>query len=170
MDIRSQMAAVIAVGIGMCAIIRCYEVIKRRKDASYKIKQGTYGAVLFAGILMPLGNISNHPQPTPYEILTEAAQVMNRSLPKRVDEASTITQVQVEKDKTLIYLVRLDVAANQVNFSDLEKGVKENGAAFWCHGADQKVTRDMKADIIYRYRDQKDAFIGDVKIKTEDCK
>lgn len=171
MDTRSlQVVAVIAVVVGMCVIMRCYEVIKRRKDSGYKIKKGAYGAVLFGGLFFPLGNILTKPEPTPYELLTETAAVMSRDLPKQVDEISTVTEIKIEKEKTIVYLTRLDVAVDQVSFSDLEKDVKDAAVQLWCYGADQKSIRDMKADIIYRYRDQKDAPIGDVKIKTADCK
>lgn len=130
--------------------------------------QALFITVSFTAFYFFSGNVSA----ITFTQCSRVASEYSKQLPINIDAVTTLKAIACVPGKikpTLLYLYELDTSDNpSVSATDLTMILKPNMTASWCSMPGQRVLL-KEVDILYRYTKLSGRFIGDIKIRNEDC-
>jgi len=181
----------LAFGIGLIALftlIHSYRKVASEQLVSWdkeldtralRVRGGTWRTVVTASLyllllvsLIALGVSAANS--TPEQQLQDAAESINKSAPKMIDEATRLDGAEVDPGLVLQYnytLVR--VSGNETELAavnlELQAALHQKVAEFFCTSADLRPLRDFGGTLRYRYSDKSGQVVGAIGVSNSDC-
>lgn len=101
--------------------------------------------------------------------LAEGARKLNASAPLRVDELTTLISAEADGDK-LVYNYRLGQAARNIDTKRLRKEQHRVLSDRVCNDRNTKYILDAGGELIFNYRDAKEAPILSISMTGTNCR